>query len=158
MQYDPQLFDWVAGVVKSEWPADEMDLGSRKYLFGQIENLLFEVDPQVFGEPSIPIVTSRTEFAREVPESEDLHVMLLQLNKNIAAVTFGVKDEPSAPGTLSVRAFTTLIGDDAMNPALIHRSLGECLAPAMQLLEGGFLGKVGGTLGMEVTKRELGIQ
>src|SRR4051794_3821152 len=111
-----------------------MDLGPRKYLFGQIESVLFEVDPQVFGEVPGPVVTSRTEFAREVPESEELHVMLLQLNKNIAAVTFGVKDERAAPGTLSVRASTTLIGDDATNPALIHRSLGECLAPAMQLL------------------------
>jgi hypothetical protein len=158
VQYDPQFFDWVAGVVKGEWPADEMDLGPRRYLFGQVENVLFEVDPQVFGEPPIPIVTSRTEFARGVPESEELHAMLLQLNQTVAAVTFGVKDERSTPGTLSVRASTTLIGDDALDPALIHRSLGECLSPAIHLLNGGFLAKVGGTLGMDVTMRELGVQ
>jgi hypothetical protein len=156
MTTDPRFFEWVAELVKDNWPADVMELNGRSYIFGQVEAvLLFEVEPEV--QEIGHIVRTRTDFARNVPATEELHLTLAQLNRSISTVTFGVKPEVAEPGSVAVKAFSALLGEAATTESLINASIRSCLSAAFLALEGGFIAKFGGEVGRDVTLREIGV-
>lgn len=160
MAFDRELFDFVRTVVEGTWPCGPTDdisamTGGDPTIIGKTDNLLFEINAQVFFD-GMPVVRTFTDFARYVPDTDDLQVRLLQLNGAIPATTLGTVSEENAAQTVAVRASSAVFGRMA-NEETINACVRDCLSAATLLLNGGFISLVGGELGHDVYLREMNI-